>query len=125
MRFLKKSRNLEICVIRERQESSVIKVSLLYPNEKGKKFDTDYYFNKHIPMIRQKLGTACKCVDAEQGLSGILPGTPATNIAMCHLYFESIEVLQTAFGLHAQAIMADMANYTNIQPTVQISEVKI
>jgi uncharacterized protein (TIGR02118 family) len=61
----------------------------------------DYYFNKHIPMVRKKLGTACKCVDAEQGLSGIPIGTPATYIAMCHLYFESMEAFQTAFGLYA------------------------
>jgi len=103
----------------------VIKVSLFYPNKEGKTFDMDYYFNKHLPMVRQRLGTACKCVDAEQGQSGLLPGTPAAYIAMCHLYFESIEAFQTAFGLHAQAIMADMPNYTNIQPTIQISEVKI
>jgi uncharacterized protein (TIGR02118 family) len=76
-------------------------------------------------MVRKKLGTACKCVDAELGQSGILPGTQAPYLAMCHLYFESIEAFQTAFGLYAQAIMADMPNYTNIQPTIQISEVKI
>ena len=103
----------------------MIKVSLFYPNEEGKRFDMDYYFNEHLPMVRQKLGTVCKCADAEQGLSGILPGTPATYIAMCHLYFESIEACQTAFGLHAQAIMADMPNYTGTQPTIQISEVKM
>ncbi len=103
----------------------MIKVSLFYPNEAGKRFDMDYYFNQHLPMIRQKLGTACKCVDAEHGLSSIFPGTPAIYIAMCHLYFESIEAFQTAFGPHARAIMADMANYTNIQPAIQISEVKI
>jgi len=49
----------------------------------------------------------------------------ATYVAICHLYFESVETFQTPFGLHAQAIMADMSNYTNIQPTNQISEVKI
>ncbi|NWG04666.1 MAG: EthD family reductase [Syntrophaceae bacterium] len=103
----------------------MIKVSVFYPNEEGKRFDMDYYVNKHMPMIRQMLGTACKCVDAEQGLGGLSPGTPATYIAICHLYFESIESFQTAFGLHGQAIMADMPNYTNIQPTIQISEVKI
>lgn len=103
----------------------MIKVSLFYPNEANKRFDMDYYFNKHMPMVRQKLGTACKCVDAEWGQSGILPGTPATYIVMCHFYFESMEAFQTVFGLHAQAITADMSNYTNIQPTIQISEVKI
>lgn len=103
----------------------MIKVSLFYPNEEGKTFDMDYYFNKHLPMVRQRLGTACKCVDAEQGLGGISPGTPAIYIAMCHLYFESMEAFQTAFSQHGQAMMTDMPNYTNIQPTIQISEVKL
>ena len=34
----------------------MIKVTAFYPNEEGKKFDMGYYFNKHIPMIQQKLG---------------------------------------------------------------------
>jgi uncharacterized protein (TIGR02118 family) len=44
---------------------------------------------------------------------------------MFHLYFDSIEAFQNAFGPHAQAIMGDIPNYTDIQPTIQISEVKI
>ena len=103
----------------------MIKVSVFYPNQEGKKFDMGYYCNKHLPMVQQKLGAACKRVDAEQGLGGIDPGSRATYIAMCHLYFDSVEAFQTAFGPHAKAIMGDIPNYTNIQPTIQISEVKI
>jgi uncharacterized protein (TIGR02118 family) len=44
---------------------------------------------------------------------------------MGHLYFDSVADFQTAFGAHATAIMADIPNYTDIQPTIQIGEVKI
>jgi uncharacterized protein (TIGR02118 family) len=44
---------------------------------------------------------------------------------MGHLYFDSAEAFQAAFAPHAQAIMADIPNYTNIQPAIQISEVKM
>ena len=44
---------------------------------------------------------------------------------MGHLYFDSTDTFQTAFAPHAQAIMADIPNYTNTQPTIQISEVKM
>jgi uncharacterized protein (TIGR02118 family) len=44
---------------------------------------------------------------------------------MGHLYFESAAEFQTTFGPHAVVIMADIPNYTDIQPTIQISEVKI
>jgi hypothetical protein len=38
----------------------MIKFSVFYPNEEGKKFDMDYYLNSHIPMIQEKLGDVLK-----------------------------------------------------------------
>src|SRR5215469_2865563 len=103
----------------------MIKVSVLYPNAEGSKFDMDYYCRSHIPMVREKLGATCKGAAVEQGKSGATPASRPAFIAMGHLYFESVETFQTAFGPHAHAIMADIPNYTDIQPTIQISDVKI
>jgi len=103
----------------------MIKVSVFYPNNEGAKFDIDYYCNKHIPMVRQKLGAACKNAAVEQGIAGATPGSRPAFIALGHLYFDSVEAFQTAFGPHAEAIMADIPNYTDIQPTIQISDVKL
>ena len=103
----------------------MIKVSVFYPNNEGSKFDMHYYCNSHIPMVRQKLGAACKGAAVEQGVAGPTPGSRPAFIAMGHIYFESAEAFQTAFGPHAEAIMADIPNYTDIQPTIQISDVKI
>jgi uncharacterized protein (TIGR02118 family) len=44
---------------------------------------------------------------------------------MGHLYFGSVAEFQAAFGPHTTAIMADVPNYTNIQPVIQVSEVKM
>ena len=103
----------------------MIKLSVFYPNEEGKKFDMDYYLNNHIPMIQEKLGEALKGGAVEQGLGGAAPGSPATYVAMSHLLFDSVDEFQSSFGPHAEAIMADIPNYTDIQPTIQISEVKM
>lgn len=103
----------------------MIKVSVFYPNEKGKKFDMAYYCTKHMPMVQKKLGAACKGVAVEAGLAGGAPGAPAMFAAMGHLWFDSVESFQAAFGPHAKDIMADVPNYTDIQPTIQISEVKL
>jgi uncharacterized protein (TIGR02118 family) len=103
----------------------MIKVSVLYPSGANSNFDMDYYLTQHIPMVREKLGTACKNVAVEEGIAGGAPGAPATYLAMAHLTFESVDAFQSAFGPHADAIMADIPNYTNAQPTVQISEVKM
>lgn len=103
----------------------MIKVTVFYPNTEGKKFDMDYYCNKHIPFVKEKLGDVLKEVAVEEGLSGAEPGSSAAYIAMCHLYFDSVEAFQNSFGPHAEEIMGDLPNYTDIQPLIQISKVKI
>jgi uncharacterized protein (TIGR02118 family) len=103
----------------------MIKVSVLYPNSPGAKFDMTYYCEKHMPLVQQKLAAACKRVAVEQGIGGATPGSPAAFIAMGHLYCESPEAFQTAFAPHAAEIMGDIANYTDIEPTIQISDVKM
>ena len=103
----------------------MIKVSVFYPAGDSTKFDMDYYCNSHIPMVRQKLGAACKNAAVEQGVAGGAAGAPPTYAAMGHLYFDSIEAFQAAFAPHAATIMADIPNYTNVQPVIQISEVKL
>jgi uncharacterized protein (TIGR02118 family) len=101
----------------------MIKVSVFYENTEGKKFDTVYYCNKHIPMIKEKLGTACKHVEVDEGLGGAQPVSKPPFVAVAHLLFDSVETFQKAFGPHADTIMGDVPNYTDIQPIVQISNV--
>ena len=101
----------------------MIKVSVMYPNNEGSTFDMTYYCTNHIPMVRQKLGAALKGVAVERGIGGEEPGSPAPYLVMCHLWFDSVEAFQTAFGPHALELGADIPNYTNTQPTIQISEV--
>jgi uncharacterized protein (TIGR02118 family) len=103
----------------------MIKVSVFYTNQPGAKFDLDYYCNKHIPLVRQKLGAACKRAAVEWGVCGLTPEASPPYIAMGHLYFDSVGTFRTAFAPHASEIMADVRNYTDIQPVLQISEVKI
>jgi uncharacterized protein (TIGR02118 family) len=106
-------------------EEKMIKVSVLYPNSAGNRFDMDYYCTRHLPMVQEKLGTACKGVSVDKGLGSPEPGAPAPFVAMGHLLFDSIEDFQAAFGPHAATFMADIPNYTDIQPTIQISSVQI
>ena len=101
------------------------KVSVFYPKTGTSTFDMAYYLEKHIPMVRAKLGSACKGAAVEQGLAGAAPGSPPAFAALGHLYFESVESFQTCFGPHAEAIMGDIPNYTMVEPTIQLSEVKL
>jgi uncharacterized protein (TIGR02118 family) len=103
----------------------MIKVSVMYPNTAGARFDHDYYRDRHMPMLKEKMGDACKSYTIDKGLAGGAPGAPAPYIGMCHIYCDSVESFQAAFGPHAKAIMADIANYTDLKPVMQISEVVV
>jgi uncharacterized protein (TIGR02118 family) len=103
----------------------MIKVSVMYPNTAGARFDHAYYRDKHMPMLAARMGEACKKYTIDKGLGGGAPGTPAIYIGMCHVYCESIEAFQKAFGPHAKEIAADVVNYTDLKPVMQISEVVV
>jgi uncharacterized protein (TIGR02118 family) len=104
---------------------AVIKVSVLYPRAEGATFDMDYYLGQHIPLVQEKLGTALKGVSVEQGVAGGAPDAPPTFVAMGHLLFDSVQAFQEAFSAHAEEIMGDIPNFTRIQPTIQISDVRL
>lgn len=102
----------------------MIRVSVLYPNSPGAKFDMAYYTSKHMPMVQKKV-TTCKGIAAEKGVAGGSPGSQATYIAIGHLLFDSVEAFQSGFGPHANEILSDIPNYTNTQPVIQISEITL
>ena len=76
-------------------------------------------------MVAKLLGDAVKGASVEEGLGGGAPGDPATYIAMGNLYFESMESFQNSFGPNALQIMADVPNYTDIEPIVQLSKAMV
>ena len=103
----------------------MIKVSVLYPKQEGSRFDMDYYCATHMPLAQKLLAPAIKGIAVEQGICGNTPDSPPTYAAMGHLLFESLEAFLAAFVTNATALVDDIPNYTNVQPTIQISEVKI
>ncbi|HEY1058014.1 MAG TPA: EthD family reductase [Limnobacter sp.] len=102
-----------------------IKVSVMYPNKAGARFDHEYYKNSHMPLVKSKMGDALKYYTVDRGLAGGTPGEAPTYVAMCHLFCDSVASFQAAFGPHAQTILADIPNYTDLQPVLQISEVVV
>ncbi|RZL94278.1 MAG: EthD family reductase [Variovorax sp.] len=103
----------------------MIKVSVMYPNTPGARFDHDYYRDKHMPLLKRLMGDACKSYTIDKGLAGGAPGEPPTYIASCHVFSESVEAFQAGFGPHAKEILGDIANYTDLKPVMQISEVVV
>jgi len=104
-------------------KKGMIKVTILYPNGDGKKFDMDYYSNKHMPMIASLLGDSLKLFAIDKGIAGRTAADPIPYLAIGYLYFDNLSAFQNSFKPNAEKIRNDIPNYTNIQPVVQISEV--
>jgi uncharacterized protein (TIGR02118 family) len=103
------------------------KISILYPNRSGSRFDMTYYLHTHMPMSIERLSSAkgFRGVSVERGVSGPVPGSAPAYIAMCHFLFDSAEDFLAAFMPHAAVLQGDMPNYTDVEPTIQMNEVAI
>jgi uncharacterized protein (TIGR02118 family) len=103
----------------------MIKVSVMYPETPGARFDHAYYRDKHMPMLKARMGDACKYYTVDKGLGGGAPGSAPVYVGMCHIFCDSVASFQAGFGPHMKEILADVANYTDIKPVMQISEVVV
>jgi len=103
----------------------MIKVSVMYPNKPGNRFDHDYYREKHLPLIKRRMGAALDYYSIDKGLSGGAPGAPATYVAACHLFCDSVEAYKSGFAPYGAEISGDIPHFTDVTPIVQISEVVV
>ena len=102
----------------------MVRISVFYATAEGKKFDHDYYVNRHMKLVRERLGSfGLVRTEVDKGVAGGAPGAPAPYVAIGHVYFNSLDGFQKGMGQHGKEIMADIPNYTNIQTQIQISEV--
>ncbi|WP_018157291.1 EthD family reductase [Demetria terragena] len=100
----------------------MIKVSVLYPRAEGARFDHDYYRNRHVPWVAEQVGEAVRSWGVERGLSDGGRGE-APFVASCWFVADSVEAWNSGFGPVAKEVLADIANYTDVQPVMQVSEI--
>jgi uncharacterized protein (TIGR02118 family) len=102
----------------------MFRATVLYPKTDESHFDMDYYLNKHVPLLLEKLtGMGLVRVEIDKGIGGAAPGQPPPYAVIFDMVFESIEALQKGLGAHGEALMKDTPNFTNVEPLVQISRV--
>ncbi len=102
----------------------MIRLTVVYPQTPGAKFDYKYYMEKHIPLFKERLSSfGLVRVEVDKGLSGGAPGTPAPFVVMVGAAFNSLEEFQKGLAAHGAELLADIPNYTDIQPQFQISEI--
>jgi uncharacterized protein (TIGR02118 family) len=101
----------------------MIRVSVMYPNGPGRKFDVKYYQEKHMVMVHRILDPfGLVRTEVDKGIGTAQPGAQAPFVTIGHLYFKNIKDMQQAMSQTGE-MMPDIPNFTDAQPQIQISEI--
>jgi uncharacterized protein (TIGR02118 family) len=93
----------------------MIRMSVTYPSSDTSTFDHAYYQATHVPLV----SATWKPLSAE-----IDKGVQGPNVAAVHMTFADMAAFQAAMAdPGSAAILADVPNYTNIAPVIQVSEI--
>lgn len=100
----------------------MIRVSALYPNGEGSRFDAGYYVQRHEPFAAEMLKPfGLVEIRTAIGLSA-LDGTPPPFWAISEMVFATRDHFQTAMDRCGERLFADIPNYTDVAPVLQYSE---
>lgn len=101
----------------------MIRVAVMYKNSPDSSFNMDYYREKHMALVRERYlphGLANLEVDEAVSKTG---SRAAPYIAIAYMTFADMEAFMAAIKSSGKEIMADVQNFTDIEPTVQISNI--
>lgn len=90
-------------------------VHVMYPP--SERFDWAYYKSTHMPMVGKEFDLLHWSV--AKGIDSVVP---ATYQAIATLIFESRDDWEASFARMGQKLLADIPNYTDAQPVVQVTE---
>ena len=101
----------------------MFRVSVMYQNQQGVKFDIQYYRKKHMELVKSLLkpfGLIKTEVDRRLSGGGNLS---APYVCVGHLYFDSPDGYDRGVAEMGPVIRGDIPNFTNATPIRQISEI--
>lgn len=99
----------------------MIRISALYPNEAGSRFDSFDYVNRHEPLAREMFAPyGLLEIRSTTGVAS-LDGPPPAYWAISELTFISRGHFDAAMANCGERLFADIPNYTSVTPILQIS----
>jgi uncharacterized protein (TIGR02118 family) len=100
----------------------MIRITVSYPNTEGQRFDHAYYQAQHRQLLLDRLAAhGLQRVEMDKALADGAGGQPAV-VACAHMVFDDLAGFQAGMAAHGREIMGDVAQYTDITPSVLISE---
>lgn len=95
----------------------------MFPKTPGSRFDMDYFLNKHLPLVKTLFKhTGLISIDVEIGVA-LAPPHPALGYTVITaLTFNTLEALEQATASNSARLRADIPNFTNVQPLIQVNQ---
>ncbi|MCZ6535863.1 MAG: EthD family reductase [Chloroflexi bacterium] len=103
----------------------MIRLTVLYPNLKGSRFDWDYYVNVHTPLAKKRFGDHVLKWEIDRGIEGEGSGEPAPYQVAAYITLTSLEDFRKVMEEHGKELKGDFPNYTNVYPQFLISEIAV
>ena len=101
----------------------MVVITVMYPLTAESRFDMDYYVNSHLPLVCRLLEPmGQREVRIYRGLSDGGAGAPAYGV-IAELLFDDLDAVTAALTAHGAETQADIPNFTDSIPVIQISEV--
>jgi uncharacterized protein (TIGR02118 family) len=104
------------------KETTMIRITVSYPNLAGKRFDHVYYQAHHRKLLMDRLAEhGLQRVEMDKALADGAGGKPPV-VAVAHLIFNDLAGFQKGMATHGREIMGDIGNYTDIEPAILVNE---
>lgn len=98
----------------------MVRFNVLYPRREGARFDTDYFVNRHLPLLHELLlPMGLAGIQAHAGDAGG-PGPASAYLMVASLDFASLDDLRRAMSVHGATTADDAGRFTDIEPLVQM-----
>jgi uncharacterized protein (TIGR02118 family) len=98
-----------------------VSMQVLYPVGDNTTFDHDYYTKNHMEIVGNTMGPHISSVVITKGIAGG-PDTPPGYHAIATIICDDQAALDAMLAASGPA-MADIPNFTNIQPQLLVGEV--
>jgi uncharacterized protein (TIGR02118 family) len=96
----------------------MLSVVVLYPNQPSSRFDMEYYADRHLPLVRQRL--------APMGMRSlsytVIADTSSPFRLLAELRFEDKDSANRALAAHGPETQDDIPNFTDVTPIILIGE---
>ena len=97
-------------------------MTVLYPNKPGVTFDFGYYRDHHATLIERLYGEGIARIELRRGVA-TQDNSPVPFVAIINIWIGSQEAFEAAGAKHGATLVADVKNFTNTMPTIQIDEI--